>query len=569
MNKSVRERLIDVLVESKLLTRQQLDNALRIQKESGRRLSEILSKLGYINDIEMLAALSKSLNIPPINLSRITISDDVIKLLPAEVAKRYQLIPISKINDLLTVAMADPLNIFAIDDVKALTHYRLKIVIAAEKDIAQAIEKYYEATARDEILDIIQDVKDMQIEVISEDGTKADTDSGTLMRMVEETPVVKVTNMILAEAIRRKCSDILIEPQPKSLRIRYRVDGMLQEGENPPLSMHEAIVSRIKVMANLNIAEHRLPQDGRFKVKITGREVDFRISVLPSNIGEKVALRVLDKDMLLLNLDKLGFEEKSLKDIKEAALQPHGMILICGPTGCGKTTTLYSIINFVDSPDKNIITVEDPVEYQIQGINQVTIQQDIGLTFASSLRSILRQDPDIIMVGEIRDLDTVDIAIKAALTGHLVLSTLHTTDAVGSIIRLVNMGVEPFLITSACLLVGAQRLVRCLCPECKEPYTIPEALSKRLNLAKHQTQFYHGRGCNNCNGSGYKGRIGIIETLVMTYGIKQMIMAKKTEYEIKQAALKEGMKTLRDDGIAKALQGKTSIEEILRVTAEK
>ncbi|MFH1776806.1 MAG: ATPase, T2SS/T4P/T4SS family [Candidatus Omnitrophota bacterium] len=570
MIKSLKQRLIEVLVESNLLTQEQLDNALHVQQESGRRLSEILTKLGYISDEHLLVALSRSLNIPPINLSRFKIEQDVVKLIPQEVAKRYQLIPVSKIGNFLTMAMADPLNIFAIDDIKALTHFNLKVVIASENDITLAIEKNYEEPARENILDAIQDVKDMHIEVINEQiQKKEDTNVGRLIRMQEETPVIKVTNLILSDAITKHASDILIEPQEKSMRVRYRVDGILQDAEAPPLSMHEAIVSRIKVMSSLNIAEHRLPQDGRFKVKIAQREVDFRVSILPASSGEKLALRILDKDLLLLDIEKLGFAPDALANIKEAALQPHGMIVICGPTGCGKTTTLYSILNFVDSPDKNIITVEDPVEYQIYGINQVTVHQDIGLTFASSLRSILRQDPDVIMIGEIRDLDTVDIAIKSALTGHLVLSTLHTTDAVGTIVRLVNMGVEPFLITSACLLFGAQRLMRCLCPHCKERYTINDTVAQRLNLSKDKREFYRSKGCSACNGTGYKGRVGIIETLVMDYKIKELIMAKKTEYEIKKSAIAQGMVTLREHGIDKAFSGLTSLEEVLRLTADK
>jgi len=358
---------------------------------------------------------------------------------------------------------------------------------------------------------------------------------------------------------------VLIEPLEDELRIRYRVDGILVEGRRPPKKIHNAIISRLKVMADLNIAERRLPQDGRFKMKIHNREVDFRISVLPSNMGEKAALRVLDKSQVTLNLDDLGFENKPLADLKRMAQRPHGMILVCGPTGCGKTTTLYSVLKYIDVPDKNIITVEDPVEYQLFGINQVSVRLDIGLTFAGSLRSILRQDPDIIMIGEIRDFDTVDIAIKSALTGHLVLSTLHTTTASGSIVRLINMGVEPFLITSSVLLVASQRLVRKICPQCKEDYELDQATVKRLNL-KGRIKAFRGKGCKNCLNTGYKGRVGVIETLVLTPKIRDLIIERAQDNIINDAARKEGMESLRKNGVAKIQAGLTTVEEILRVT---
>jgi type IV pilus assembly protein PilB len=378
-----------------------------------------------------------------------------------------------------------------------------------------------------------------------------------------------MTNLILSEAVKMKASDVLIEPMEKKLRVRYRIDGLLREIKSPPRIMYEAIISRLKVMSNLNIAEHRLPQDGRFKIRIQNREVDFRISVLPSSEGEKAAMRILDKNQAMLDLDKLGFDGKALDDLKRESQRPHGMIIVCGPTGCGKTTTLYSILKFIDSPEKNIITVEDPVEYDLYGINQITIHPNIGLTFGSSLRSILRQDPDIIMVGEIRDYETADIAIKAALTGHLVLSTLHTTTAPGSVVRLLNMGIEPFLITSSVVLVAAQRLARKICPNCREEYKINKAAFKdyEIKTDKENIILHRGRGCRECFNTGYKGRVGLIETLVLTPKIRELIVNKAQEYQIREAARKESMATLREDGFKKALTGITTWEEVLRLTA--
>jgi type IV pilus assembly protein PilB len=389
-----------------------------------------------------------------------------------------------------------------------------------------------------------------------------------LLKLTQDAPVVKVTNMLLAEAVSLRASDILIEPLDKELRVRYRVDGILQDAERPPKAMHNAIVSRLKVMSELDIAERRLPQDGRFKVRLHGREIDFRVSILPSSKGEKVALRILDKSQAMLNLDKLGFDERSLITMKTCSERPHGMILVSGPTGCGKTTTLYSVLELINSPEDNVVTVEDPIEYILGGINQVTARPDIGLTFAAALRSILRQDPDIIMIGEIRDLETVDIAIKAALTGHLVLSTLHTTTATGSIIRLVNMGVEPFLLTSSLIMVGAQRLVRKICPNCRAQYELTDEVVRKLKIkpSGEKPQFFRGKGCASCLGTGYKGRVGLIEVLVLTPKIKALILEGAQEYQIREEARKEGMATPRENGMDNVFKGVTTIDEVLRVT---
>lgn len=568
MIKPLKKRLTDILIDSKLITAQQLEEALKVQKEKGGRLGKILVKLGHISEKDLMLALSEELNLPPVNLKRLKIDPEVTKIIPGHVARHYGLIPISRMGNTITVAMSDPLNIFATDDIKVLTGFDLRPIIATEEDISQAIEQCYEVPTTKAIEDILKDVKETKSEVVLEEAGAKEVSSKELLVLAYETPVVKVTDMLIGEAIKRRASDLLIEPLEHSLRVRYRVDGALQEAKAPPKSMQDAIVSRIKVMSELNIAERRLPQDGRFKVKTGGRTVDFRISVIPSSFGEKVALRVLDKLTLTLDVEKLGFEPDPLKDIKRVSLRPHGMILICGPTGCGKTTTLYSILKFVDSPEKNIITVEDPVEYQLEGINQVTYREDIGLSFARALRSILRQDPDIIMIGEIRDYETADIAIKAALTGHLVLSTLHTTDAPGSIVRLINMGVEPFLIASSVIMVGAQRLIRRICPKCKESYKPAPELLKELGLGQlPDINFYRGKGCGFCQKTGYKGLVGLIEVLVLTHEIRELVMKKASEAEIKAASRRSGMATLRENGLRKVMAGITTLEEVLRVTA--
>ncbi len=477
---SIKSKMLEVLTRSNFLTKDQLDEAIETQKNTGRRLSEVLTTMGYISQTDLVIVLSQSLNIPPINLAKLKIDPDVMQIIPQKTAEKYQLIAVSKIGKILTIAMVDPLNILAIDELKVLTNYEIKITIASEEEIKKAINTFYTESSNDQIRNVIDSVKEMDLEIIedkNEDGN-AYVNTEKILSDVEDAPVVKITNMLLAEAIKHRASDILIEPQEKTVRIRYRIDGILQEFPSPPKSFQEAIVSRIKVMSTLNIAEHRLPQDGRFKIKITNREVDFRVSIMPTSHGEKVALRILDKTAVVLDIDSMGFEEAPLKKIKEISLEPHGMILICGPTGSGKSTTLYSILKYIDDPEKNLCTAEDPVEYELAGINQVNVHPDVGLTFASSLRSFLRQDPDIIMVGEIRDTETLDIGIKAALTGHLVLSTLHTTEAAAAVTRMVNMGIEPFLITSSCLMVCAQRLIRKLCNSCKEPYAITPELRK-------------------------------------------------------------------------------------------
>ncbi|MDD5255780.1 MAG: ATPase, T2SS/T4P/T4SS family, partial [Candidatus Omnitrophica bacterium] len=460
------------------------------------------------------------------------------------------------------------LNIFAIDHVEALTGFKINPIISSSKDIQQTIELSYPDSTKGEIDDLVQEMATSSIEVIREEKEQVPSDQ-ELDRISRDAPVVKITNLILEEAVKKKASDILVEPMDKTLRVRFRIDGVLQEQKAPSKGMHASIVSRIKVMSDLDIAEHRLPQDGRFKVKVKTREIDFRVSVLPSSLGEKVAIRILDKSQATLDIERLGFSSDVVEKLKKVAKLPHGMILICWPTGSGKTTTLYSLLKFVDHPDKNLVTVEDPVEYQLEGINQVTAKPDIGLTFASALRSILRQDPNIIMIGEIRDFETVDIAIKSALTGHLVLSTLHTTTASGAVARLINMGVEPYLINSALVCVVAQRLVRRVCPQCKEPYSVKKDIIASLKLPLDTTkdmQFYRGKGCSRCFNIGYSGRVGICEVLVLTPEIRELILKQAQEHIIKKEARRQGMRTLREEGLAAALEGQTTLEEVLRVT---
>lgn len=567
---TLKERLTNLLVLNKVLTQKQLDEALKVQKEKKERISNILIRLGYISRENMLEVLSAELGIPAIHLSRYKIQAEAIAIVPKKIAELHTLIPVSRVGNTLSIAMADPMNVNALDDVRRVTSMEVRTLVANDNDIREAIGQYYGESVSRAIQEVMEDIRltdgfDVQaVDLLS-------ADSGDLMRLTEEEPVVKLTDSILSEAVRRRSSDIFVEPQENELRVRFRVDGMLQEGISTPRSMHAGVVSRIKVMSNLDIAEHRVPQDGRFKVKIREQFIDFRVSVLPSYFGEKVVLRVLDKRQAVLDIEKLGFEASPMAALKKAALHPHGMIVICGPTGSGKTTTLYSVLKLLDNPTKNIVTVEDPVEFQIDGINQVSIRSELDLTFAAALRSILRQDPDIIMVGEIRDIETADVAIKAALTGHLVLSTLHASTAAGAVTRLLNMGIEPFLVTSSVLMAGSQRLVRKICPKCKETYKPSEELLKQLGFDRKKMSndkpiFYRGKGCEACLQKGYAGRAVLLEAITMSPKIKELILKAAPEYQLKKAGREEGMMTLRENGIAKVLQGMTTAEEVMRVS---
>ncbi len=560
----LQEKLKNFLVENKLVSVQDLENALRFQKENGGSLSHILVKMGLIHEKDLMLALSYGLGIPLLKISRFKIDDSLSKIIPVDFIKKYEILPLAKIGRTLTVATSDPLNIFALDDLRQITGLEINPIISSSDEIKEKISTLYEQKTGQIIENLIDNISKPDLEIVS--GGKNEV----IERTVEEAPIVKFTDSLLKRAVDSRASDILIEPLEKRLRIRFRIDGVLQEVESPPKATHPYMVTRIKVLSNLDIAEHRLPQDGRFKARISGRIVDFRVSCIPSSFGEKVALRILDRSQALLDLDRLGFEDDSLEVIKKCASRPHGMILVCGPSGSGKTTSLYSILKFVDDPEKNLITVEDPVEYQIDTVTQVNVNTEVGLTFASALRSILRQDPDIIMVGEIRDYDTLDISIKAALTGHLLLSTIHTTTAPGAIIRLVNMGAESYLLTSTLVGVLAQRLVRRLCEHCKEEYVLSPDIVSRLGFKEsrnHNLKVFRPKGCRYCLNTGYRGRIGICEVLFLSPQIKKLVLKGAQEYEIKKQGRLEGMRTLREDGLLKVVKGITSLDEVVKSTA--
>ncbi|OGQ44412.1 MAG: type II secretion system protein GspE [Deltaproteobacteria bacterium RIFCSPLOWO2_02_44_9] len=560
------DRLGELLVREKLITPEQLKKAIDEQRTTGGRLGYNLAKLGYIKEKDLTTFLSRQYGIPAVDLATTEIDPEVIKLIPEDVANKYQVIPISRTGSTLVLAMADPSNIFAIDDIKFLTGYNIESVVASEASIKAAIEKYYQASEM-ELGDVLTELGEEDMEILHEEE---EVDVADLKKAVDDAPVVKLVNLILTDAIKKGASDIHVEPYEKSFRVRFRVDGVLQEMMKPPLKLKNAIVSRLKIMASLDIAERRLPQDGRIKMKLgRDKEMDFRVSVLPTLFGEKVVLRLLDKSSLQLDMTKLGFEERALKDFKEAIEKPWGMVLVTGPTGSGKTTTLYSALSELNKTTDNISTAEDPVEYNLMGINQVQMHEAIGLNFASALRSFLRQDPDIIMVGEIRDFETAEIAVKAALTGHLVLSTLHTNDAPSTVNRLLNMGIEPFLIASATNLILAQRLARKICKDCKEEIHVPPQALIEIGIPPEEAKTFkcfHGKGCATCNGTGCKGRIALYEVMPMTEGLKELVLNGASSAELKRGAIKEGMKSLRMSGITKIKEGVTTIEEVVRAT---
>ncbi len=570
MQKSLRDRLVEILEKSEVLKKGQLEKSISIQQKSGGSLGKILVEQGFISHQDLMVFLSQQLNIPPIDLSKYKIDPDIIKLIPEKIARQYKLIPISRLGNTLTVAMSDPTNIIAMDDMKTLTNYAIDLVIATEQNIESAISNYYAAGSEAAISSIIAEGEGSgeELEVVEEEKV----DVSEISAESKKAPVVKVVSMILNEALNKRASDVHIEPQEKSLRVRYRVDGRLQDALSIPKSNQRAIIARLKIMSKLDITETRLPQDGRFKIKFRDKEIDFRVSVLPVSFGNKIVLRALDKSSLSMGLEKLGFSPEPLKNFKAALKRPYGMILITGPTGSGKSTTLYSILSQLNTLDKNIVTIEDPVEYQLEGITQVQANPDIGLTFSSGLKSLLRQSPDIVMIGEIRDFETADIAIKASLTGQLVLSTLHTNDAPSAITRLVDMGIEPFLIASSVIMTAAQRLCRKICPYCKEKYEIPRSVLERIGanieeLAKKKT-FYRGKGCKRCNNTGYLGRIGTLETFIIDDTIRELILKKSSADEIKKYAVSKGMKTLRENALKKFAEGLTTLEEVLRITSE-
>jgi type IV pilus assembly protein PilB len=561
------DRIGELLLREKLITTDQLKKAIDEQKKSGGRLGYNLTKLGYIAEKDLTGFLSRQYGIPTIDLSNHEVDSEIVKLIPEDVAQKYQVIPISRTGSTLVVAMADPSNIFAIDDIKFLTGYNVEPLVASDASIKSAIEKYYEASEMGGLEGVLTEFDEGEMEVIQDEE---ELDLSDLKKAVEDAPVVKLVNLILTDAIKKGASDIHIEPYEKIFRVRYRIDGVLHEVMKPPLKLKNAIVSRIKIMSQLDIAERRLPQDGRIKLKLSkSKEMDYRVSVLPTLFGEKVVMRLLDKSNLQLDMTKLGFEENALKDFMSAIHKPWGIVLVTGPTGSGKTTTLYSALSELNKISENISTAEDPVEFNLLGINQVQIHEDIGLNFAASLRSFLRQDPDIIMVGEVRDYETAEIAIKAALTGHLVLSTLHTNDAPSTVNRLLNMGIEPFLVSSACNLILAQRLARKICKECKTKMPSAEKVLIDLGVPPIEAarmEVFKGSGCAVCGGTGYKGRIALYEVMPFSEPVKELVLNGASSAEIKRAAIREGMKSLRMSGVTKVAEGVTTIEEILRVT---
>jgi type IV pilus assembly protein PilB len=566
--KSFGERIADVLIEDGLLLPTQLDEAMAQQKQQGGRLLKILTDKQYVTEQDMVISMGRCLDTPPINLSKVRVPEAVADLVPKDMCRAYKLSPVCRLGNKLFVAMADPLNVLALDDLRQRTKLEIFPMITTERAVTEALSGVGSASAAmDQVLREAQEREDGMIEEVRE--KREDIDLDRLAVESEDAPVVKIVNLILVQAMKEKASDIHVEPFEKQLKLRYRVDGNLVEASSPPKALQLPIASRIKILAGLDIAERRLPQDGRFRIRVSGKEVDLRVSILPTVHGEKIVIRLLDKGALSGSIDQLGMDDGTLRIFKKAVDAPHGMILVTGPTGSGKTTTLYSVLAELNNPEYNIVTVEDPIEYQVPGINQVAVKSDIGLTFAESLRSILRQDPDIVMIGEIRDNETADIAVKAALTGHQVLSTLHTNDAAGAISRMDDMGIEPFLISSSVILTCAQRLVRRVCPNCKEEFQPEPELLEKLGVTDvEDTVFYRGMGCDRCKKRGYSGRAAVIEVLPVSETIRRLIIKRASAAVIKNQAVAEGMKTLRMVGIDKAREGITTLEEILRVTAE-
>jgi len=560
------DRLGDVLIQEGLVTREQLAQALAEQRTGGHRLGYVLVKLGLVQEVEITRLLARQYRMPAVDLSRFEVDPRIIKLIPAEVAIKNCVLPLKREGRTLTVAMADPLNQGLLQDLKFITRFDLFPVIAGEFTLRTLIEKHYESGDQ-QLQDILRDMEGIgeDVEVVEEE----EDDSG--QAQIDDAPVVKLINGLLTDAVKRGASDIHIEPYEHELRVRYRIDGALIEVMKPPMKMKAALISRVKILSQLNIAERRVPQDGRLKLKMGSRVIDFRVSTLPCLFGEKIVARILDKGNLTLDLTTFGFEPKAEQDLMKAILNPYGMVLVTGPTGSGKTTTLYSCLSRINTIDTNIMTAEDPVEYNLTGINQVQVKPDVGLTFAAALKAFLRQDPNIIMVGEIRDLETGSIAIKAALTGHLVLSTLHTNDAPSTITRMIDMGIEAFNVASAVNLVVAQRLVRRICRECKAPATYREEELKTLGTdleRMRKVTLYKGTGCEACGGLGYKGRAGLYEVMALSPELRRMVLRGASVAELRDQAVAEGMLTLRMDGLVKMEKGITTLEEVVKETAE-
>jgi len=569
----------ELLVKENLITADQLEEAVEHQKQNGGRLDSTLINMGFVQDDDVTTILSKKYGVPSINLSYFEIDPESIKLIPSDVAHKYMLVPLSRVGSTLTIATADPTNVFAMDDIKFMTGFNVEPVVASEAAILEAIEKYYGTDHSIELKKVYEEISDGAKETVELDLETSKEDEQVsldeLQRSSEEAPIIKLVNLILSDSIKKGASDIHVEPYEKDFRVRFRIDGILYNMMNPPLRLRDAMISRIKIMAKMDISEKRLPQDGRIKIRTTfnskKKEIDYRVSSLPTLFGEKIVMRILDKDTLPLDMSKLGFEESSLEKIERAILQPYGMVLVTGPTGSGKTSTLYAALNKLNTPETNIMTAEDPVEYNFRGINQVQIKEQIGLTFASALRSFLRQDPNIVLVGEIRDFETTEIAIKAALTGHLVLSSIHTNDAPSTISRMLNMGIEPFLVATSVRLICAQRLIRKICPACKAEVKTPLQTLIKAGFPQEEAkkiQTFKGEGCKKCNETGYKGRIGMYEVMEISEDIQELILVGASAQEIRRKATEEGMLSLRTSGLEKIKAGMTTLDEVLRETVE-
>lgn len=553
-----------ILLSENLITQEQLDKALEVQKKEGGRLGSILIKLGYVDEKKIAEFLSKQHNVPYVDLSTVHVEPKVLNLIPKDLCKKFLVVPFDREGQTIMVAIADPSNVYALEELRFVSGFNVRPYVAVESAIREFLNKQIDAEEK-----VLAEFENLAISEFEFEESKEEVNLTELKKEVDEAPIVKLVNYILTEAVKRGASDIHVEPYEKDFRVRFRIDGVMQEFIRPPKSIKDALTSRLKILAELDIAERRLPQDGRIKIKISGKSIDMRVSTLPVLYGEKVVLRILDKSNLQLDLEKLGFEPESLKVFLNGIESPYGMVLVTGPTGSGKSTTLYSALSRLNKEDTNIMTAEDPVEYNIFGINQVQMKEEIGLNFAAALRSFLRQDPDIIMVGEIRDYETAEIAIKAALTGHLVLSTLHTNDAPSTINRLLNMGIEPFLVASSTNVILAQRLARKICKNCAEKLKISQEALLDVGFKKEELSTftpYKGKGCDACSGTGYKGRVALYEVMGVSDSIKELILRGATASEIKEQAIKEGMLTLRRSGLEKVKTGLTSIEEVVRVT---
>ncbi len=567
-------RLGEILVKEALITQDQLQKALEFQRSNGGKLGSCLTKMGFITDDDITGVLSRQYGVPSINLKFYEIDPTVIKLIPQDTASRYQVIPLSRVGSVLTIAMTDPTNVFAMDDIKFMTGFNVEPVVASESAIGEAISRFYGGGVgnHEELSKMMKDLAmdDQELELAADE---AEMDTATLERAAEEAPIIKLVNLILTDSVKRGASDIHLEPYEVEMRVRFRIDGVLQTVMSPPLRLKDAITSRLKIMAKLDIAEKRLPQDGRIMIKYKAdgkkKELDFRVSTVPTLYGEKIVMRLLDKENLRLDMTKLGFEQESLTKFQRNIAKPYGMVLVTGPTGSGKTNTLYSSVAQLNQVDTNIMTAEDPVEFQLAGINQVQMKEQIGLNFAAALRAFLRQDPNIILVGEIRDFETAEIAVKAALTGHLVLSTLHTNDAPSTISRLMNMGIEPFLVATTVNLICAQRLVRRICGNCKTELEVPEQALIDAGYSPEEVKtvkIYHGKGCSTCNKGGYKGRTGLYEVMEINDELRELILVGASALELKKKAIEQGMITLRRSGLIKVSLGMTTMEEVLRET---